>query len=337
MIFMKNINNPNLDIYFERPYGEIYEKMENGSYEEFLFECDFGVIKHSFIKRLIPQTKFDFNLFDLVTPYGYGGPLILETSNEKELVQCFYQEFREYCKKNHIVSEFVRFHPILQNNMSFGNIYFVEFSRKTLATDLQYEDPVQENFSKSCRKNIKKALNNGVTFEVLEKPTDLNSFMEIYYSTMDRNSANDYYYFDKEYFDKILQNFRENLLVVKAYYEDTVIAQGLYFLYNNLIHIHLSGTLKEYLHLSPAYVLRYALTVWGKNNGYSLIHHGGGRTNSSEDGLFKFKKSFAQKKEFDFYTGKKIWNEQYYEILCTEKGVALNINSDFFPKYRDNM
>src|SRR5699024_9762302 len=125
--------------------------------------------------------------------------------------------------------------------------------------------------------------------------------------------------------------FQDNLLLVEAYYEEQTIAMGLYFIYNENIHIHLSGTLSEFLYLSTAYILRYAVTEWGKENGYELIHHGGGRSNQPDDGLYLFKKQFDKNTEFDFYIGKKIWNEEIYKSLCE---ITDTIGNDYFPSYR---
>ena len=119
---------------------------------------------------------------------------------------------------------------------------------------------------------------------------------------------------------------------MEAIYNQKTIAMGFYFIYNRFIHAHLSGTLSEFLHLSPAYILKYAITEWGKKNGYSLIHHGGGKSNSPEDSLFLFKKKFGKNTEFEFYVGKKIWNEEIYNILCEKK--RIDIETDFFPAYR---
>src|SRR5699024_5223462 len=107
---------------------------------------------------------------------------------------------------------------------------------------------------------------------------------------------------------------------------------GFYFIYENIIHIHLSGTLSEYLHLSPAYILRYGVTEWGKENGYSLIHHGGGRTNDVKDSLYTFKKQFGNNTDFKFHIGKKIWDEKIYNQLCSLRGNSTK-NSNF-PAYR---
>lgn len=329
------IKNNNPDIYFDDNYGRLYEKFESGKVEIFRFKNEFGEIKNQFIKREIPLKIKGKSYYDIVTPNGYGGPVILECNKEKknDLILEYFNAFSRFCEKNSIVSEFIRFHPILKNVNDFRTLYDVLSIRKTLGTNLKdYDDPIQAEFSKSCRKNIQKALDNGVTFNVVEKPTDLGEFKQIYYSTMERNNAKDSYYFDDDYFDNILSSFRDNIIIVKALYEDKTIAQGLYFVYEKTIHIHLSGTLSEYLYLSPAYILRYAVTLWGKENGYEMIHHGGGRSNSEEDGLYKFKKGFARNTEFNFYVGKKVWNKEIYSLLCYKNAVEETI--DFFPAYR---
>lgn len=328
----------NMDIYFDENYGKLYEKIENGRAEVFHFKSSLGEIKNQFIIREIPIKIDGNNYYDIVTPYGYGGPIVtnFKDGKKEELIKQYYIDFSNYCKRNNIISEFIRFHPLVNNAIDFKDIYDVKCIRKTLGTNLRdYDDPFISEFSKSCRQNIRKALRKGVTYEIIESPKELGDFKKIYYSTMDRNNANDYYYFDDEYFDQVLENFRKNIVIVKALFEGKTIAQGLYFVYENKIHIHLSGTLSEYLHLSPAYILRYAITLWGKENNYEIIHHGGGRTNSHEDGLYKFKKQFAKNTEFNFYIGKKIWNHQLYKKLCEKENVSTN--EEFFPAYRYNM
>lgn len=323
------------DIYFDKKYGKLYENIENGKLKIFEYKDENGKISNQFILRKIPIKVEGRTYFDIVTPYGYGGPIIEECSQGKEsdLVEAFIRKFEKFCSKNRIVSEFVRFHPLLNNAKAFDKHYNTEYIRHTLGTNLKdFEEPVKEEFSKSCRKNIRQALNKGVIYKITEAPKDIHNFKKIYYSTMDRNNATDYYYFGDKYFKQILKYFRKNVLLVEAIYENKTIASGLYFIYNKTIHIHLSGTLKEYLFLSPAYILRYAVTLWGKEKGYEIIHHGGGRSNSEEDSLYKFKKGFAKNTEFDFGIGKKVWNKKIYEELCKKKQIGEN--EEFFPAYR---
>jgi len=323
------------DIYFKQDYGRLYEKIEDGKCEVFEYRATNGIVRHMFIKREI-ETKINEQVYyDLVTPYGYGGPLIMDCveGKQKELVTGFMLAFQKYCNENNIVSEFVRFHPILKNARHFQDCYDVIHIRNTVGTNLRdYSDPVQSEFSKSCRRNVKNAIKQGVSFRITENPKNVYDFKKIYYSTMKRNEATDYYYFDDNYFEQCVRLLGKNIVLVEAIYENITIAMGVYFIYNKVIHIHLSGTLSEFLHMSPAYVLRYAITLWGKQHGYDLIHHGGGRTNSPEDSLYLFKKQFGKNTEFEFWVGRKIWNCGIYEKLCETVGKRKDIT--YFPAYR---
>ena len=325
-----------MDIYFEDNYGKLYENVENGKSVSWYLKEDDYIIKHMFILRKIPIEIENGPWYDLVTPYGYGGPIIIgdnKNLDKNRVLDIFSKNFSQYCDENKIVSEFVRFHPINKNAEVFGEFYNAQTIRHTLGTNLKiYDNPFLEEFSKGCRKNIKQAIKNGVSWRITPKPDDITVFKNVYYSTMDRNHATDYYYFDDEYFNKCLKYFKENILFVEALYEGKTIAAGLYFIYDKTIHIHLSGTLSEYLYLSPAYILRYATMLWGKENGYELIHHGGGRTNEIDDSLYVFKKQFAKNTEFDFCVGKRIWNLKIYKKLCDVTGNKQNF--DFFPLYR---
>ncbi len=321
-----------IDLYFDENYGKLYEKIENGKANIFEYEDENGKITNQFLIREIPDKIDGKTFYDLVTPYGYGGPVIHYSNNKEKLLENYENAFTKYCRENDFVSEFVRFHPIVKNYEDFSKMYNAQYMRKTLITKLDEEDIVTNQFGKSCRKNIRQAMNRGVSFKVTEKPDSIGVFKEIYYSTMDRNNATDYYYFDDDYFNDILKYYKNNLILIEAIFEDKVIAAGLYFTYKDIIHIHLSGTLNEYLYLSPAYILRYAVTLWGKENGYKLIHHGGGRSNSEDDSLYLFKKNFARLYNVDFYIGKKIWNKELYNKLCEIKNV--DSNESFFPAYR---
>lgn len=325
------------DIYFDECYGKLYEKTDKGTAVIFHHENAYGKVMHQFIKRRIPDELLAVGeeLYDIVTPYGYGGPFIVETKegDKEKLVQSFHEEFSRYCEEEKIVSEFVRFHPIVKNALDFKEIYAPVWDRNTLGTDLKtFEEPVQSEFSKSCRKSIRQALNKGASYRIIYQPESLKGFQEVYYSTMKRNEAAEYYFFDDEYFENCLKFYQKNILLIEVLFEDKIIAAGMYFLYNKTIHVHLSGTLTEYLYLSPAYVLRYALACWGKENGYEMIHHGGGRSNAEDDSLFLFKKQFAQNTKFDFYVGRKIWMPDKYSEICANNGISEE--NAYFPAYR---
>lgn len=326
-----------MDIFFEKEYGKLYEDLENGKCEMFEFRHPLGTVRHLFIKREIPMTVRTETYYDIVTPYGYGGPLILdcEAENKYQLVEEFHNAFQQYCKENRIVAEFIRFHPILKNTEDFKGCYEVKFMRNTVGTNLKdYEDPVQSEFSKSTRKSIRKAFRDGVECRVTRNPKNLDKFKELYHLNMERVGADSYYYFGDSYFSRCLEYFGENIVLVEAVYEEQVIGAELHFFYDNLIHTHLSGTLAEFHHLSPVYAMTAAIAEWGKKNGADLVHAGGGTTNEPDDSLYLFKKKFGQNTEFEFHIGRKVWNEAVYSELCEIAGAAPD--EAFFPAYRSS-
>jgi len=317
-----------LAIFFQADYARLCEGIEGGKAEVFEYESALGRVRHLFIKRAIPQTEY----YDLITPFRYGGPFIKSCprGNRQALVGEFEAAFAEYCEENGIVSEFVRFHPLFNNGADFKTCYQVRLSRKTVGTDLKgSSNPVQDEFSKSARNNIKRALNKGITCRVQEKPKDLGSLKHIYYETLKRNKASSFHYFPAQYFSDCVKLFRQNIVLIEAFYEGKTTAAGLCFTFGKVIHVHLSGTLTEFLPLSPAYLLRWALTEWGKDCGYHVIHHGGGLGAGKNDSLYRFKGRFGSLR-FDYKIGEKIWNKEIYEKLCSKAG---KIGSRF-PAYR---
>lgn len=328
-----------LDIYFNKAYGVLYEKKENGSCETFEFRNALGSVRHLFIKRDIPIVlKGRASYYDLITPYGYGGPLMeaVDESAKKELAADFIRAFEEYCRNENIVSEFIRFHPVLGNVSDFTDSYDTAFMRNTIQTRLtKTDDPLMSEYSASVRRDIRKALKRGVEYKVTVNPDNLDRFRDLYFKTMKRNHADDYYYFDEIYFAECLALLGPQLIIVEVSWSGILIAMSLSFVSNDLLHVHLTGSLEDYHHLYAPNILQYALMEWGRDNGIRLIHHGGGRTNAPDDKLYLYKKKYGKGQELEFHIGKKIWNREVYDMLCKEAGVE--DTGSFFPAYRKDL
>ena len=74
---------------------------------------------------------------------------------------------------------FVRFYPLSSNGVDFKSIYDSSINRYTLATNLKdYEDPIQMEFSKSCRKTIRQVMKKGITYRATRNPQDIEKFIE---------------------------------------------------------------------------------------------------------------------------------------------------------------
>ncbi|MEH7096682.1 hypothetical protein V7077_18150, partial [Neobacillus vireti] len=96
------------DCYYSFEYGNLFAKIENGNLMAAYYE-DCGMrIFYPFIKRRVPHV--DNELYDIVTPYGYGGPLISGINNKDSFCK-FCEMFSSFCRLNNIIVEIIRFHP----------------------------------------------------------------------------------------------------------------------------------------------------------------------------------------------------------------------------------
>ena len=143
--------------------------------------------------------------FDFITPYGYGGWLI-EGEGEKE---CLYAEYEEWCKKHNIVSEFVRYHPMLNNSDIAKNFYDVAVIGNTIAMDITSPDVIWANLTSKNRNMVRKAQKSGIEIYHGQFPQVYNVFKEIYDATMNSDNADLYYYFGDNFYDSIRNDLSE--------------------------------------------------------------------------------------------------------------------------------
>lgn len=276
-----------------------------------------------FFEGKIPHGEW----YDLATPYGYGGWIV-----EGDEYSRIFEEYSDWCRKNNIVSEFVRFHPIIKNHLVCENTYEVVRLGEVITMDLDSAEKIWENITSKNRNVIRKAIKNDVKIYNGRYPDIYEKFREIYNGTMDKDSADAYYYFGKEFYDSVLNDLPENAQVFYAQIPDgTVIAASIMLFANGRMNYHLSGSLREYSSLAATNLLLYKAALWGSANGYKTFYLGGG-VGSGEDSLFKFKRAFYKGELRRFHIGKKIFNQEKYDELASMREDS--INSGFFPKYR---
>lgn len=325
-----------LDIYFKPEYGKLCEMVDDGCCCEFSLETESGAVTNMFIKRPAPYLIDGVQYYDIVTPYGYGGPVIRHAADREKLVEEYREQFARYCEENHIICEFVRYHPILRNHEDFASVYQTQYSRHTVGTNLKDNaDPVMSDFSKSARREVRKAENAGVTCTVHLHPDNLDTFRALYEETMDRNRAGAMYYFPDAYYAMLTNELKDSVMEIQTHYEGETVASEIYFVGGNLLHAHLLGSNQKLLDIGGGAIIEATAARWGRENGYHYIHHGGGRTSAEDDPLYMYKKKFGKNTEFDFYIGKKIWNQEIYDRMVELRKSHGEIeNPGFFPEYR---
>lgn len=274
-------------------------------------------------------------VYDSVSPYGYGGVLFEGDTREANL-QAFWKEYFATMEQEHIADNFVRYHPVLANAVPMRPISNVIDLGKTIAMDLASPEVIWENIHSKNRNMIRKAEKNGITIEHGQGMDLFDKFIEIYNATMDKDHAEEYYYFKRPFYESIHNDLRDNYEMFYAMYEGKPIAMSIMIYANGRLNYHLSGSDIEYRNLAPSNLLLYKAALWGCEQGMKTFHLGGG-VGSGEDNLYKFKAAFNKVSDYQFSIGKQIFDQQKYDELVMirrESDPNFDETSHYFPLYR---
>lgn len=323
------------DVYWLSGYVKAFQIHGDG--EPMLFFYEDSAIRgiNVVMKRDVAKDKHFLNkipegeYFDLATPYGYGG-WIIECEGDSVNTEELFNTYNAWCVKNSIISEFVRFHPMIKNHECCSEFYEVIQLGEVVHMDLSSRERIWDNIISKNRNMIRKAIKNDVKVYNGRFPDIYKQFRTIYDSTMDKDDAEDYYYFGEQFYDSILEDLPHNAQIFWAEKDRQVIAASIILATNGRMNYHLSGSVREFGMLAPTNLLLYEASLWGNANGYKTLYLGGG-VGSGQDSLFKFKRAFYKGDLNRFYIGKKIFNQEKYDVLLQ---LREPIESGFFPKYR---
>lgn len=319
------------DVYYLSGYVKAF--MIHGDGDPFLLYYEGNGLEAIYVYMRRP-TAIE-GVYDSVTPYGYGG-VLFEGDASEENKAAFWQEYLATMEQEHIVDNFVRYHPVLKNAVPMKTISNVIDLGKTIAMDLASPELIWENIHSKNRNMIRKAEKNGIIIEHGQGMDLFDKFIDIYNATMDKDHAEEYYYFKRPFYESIHNDLRDNYELFYAKLEDKIIAMSIVIFANGRMNYHLSGSNIEYRNLAPSNLLLYKAALWGSEQGFKTFHLGGG-VGSGEDNLYKFKAAFNKVSDYQFSIGKQIFNQEVYDRLMEmrrELDSSFNDQSSYFPLYR---
>ena len=319
------------DVYYLSGYVKAFNIHGDG--DPFLLYYEGDGLKAIYVYMRRP-TAID-GIFDSVTPYGYGG-VLFEGNTNNENLQAFWKEYLAKMTEEHIVDNFVRYHPVLKNAIPMKSISNVIDLGKTIAFDLTSPEVIWENIISKNRNMIRKAEKNGIEIRHGKDVALFQDFKRIYNATMDKDNAEEYYYFGDAFYESIHNDLNDNYEMFYAVLDGQIIAMSIMLFANKQIHYHLSGSMIEYRNLAPSNLLLYKAALWGYEQGCKTFHLGGG-VGSGEDNLYKFKAAFNKNSDYQFSIGKEIFDQEKYDQLVAiraQQDPNFNPESKFFPLYR---
>ena len=323
------------DLYFDPNYAKVYEQID-GKSETFCFRCCYGTMQNTFLLRPIKWRLDGAQWYDIATPYGYGGPLIVECTDKEKLMEAYREAFAAYCLDNHIVCEFVRFH--LFDNTDVRTQYYGEtahmLNNVVVSTSLDYEE-IWMNYEHKVRKNVKKAKSHSLQIRIEQGIDHLDDFLKIYYATMDRNQASGYYYIGRSFFEDIANLLPENYMFFHVLKDEQVISTELVLCSKKYAYSFLGGTDETYYAMRPNDFLKDAIIRWCNETGREFFVLGGGY--HKEDGIYRYKRSFTKDPDVPFFVGRAVWNRTVYDRLVELRAAedpCFDRGSHYFPLYR---
>lgn len=313
-------------IYLHPLWGILQQEKEQGIAEMFHLETENGEIMYPFIRRYAGVVN-GVEYYDIVTPRGEGGPIII---NEKTdiLMQEFDVQFQKYCDEHNILAEYVRFDPWNTEIDKFTQFYKISRHGFAYCHKLQ-EDFFMTQYSSKRRNQVRKAVNSSVTLDLEADWSKIDQFLYLYHFTIDKHSVGEYYLIDKSFLLRYKELLGEQVKLGLAYLDDVPVAGGIFLNGGDVFHYHFSASHPHYIKYNAISYLLMEEAKLGAKMGCSIMDLGGAIPGS---GLEKFKLSMVKNEGIlPCFVGTKIRNKKIYDLLVQQNGGP---RTGFFPEYR---
>lgn len=303
------------DINYSFDYNFLYEKNGDGQIRLFVFEQKGHVYFYPFLIRPVVSDDTATEYKDIETVYGYTGPV--STCNDEEFVVAADKSFCNYCLTEKIITEFIRFNPLLQNQKLLERIASINLIalRDYVTVDLSPDnEKILAEYSSQNRNKIRKAEKAGIEIEFDKDGNRFGDFVSIYLENMKRLNASPMYFFSTEFFDGLQGLAKKSGVLINAIENGVTIGSSVFLKGSLFGHYFLSSATERGRSQAVSNLMLHHGILWAKKSGLKSLHLGGGVTGEESDPLLVFKKNFSQK-TLKFYIGKRIHDEKAYSDI----------------------
>lgn len=305
-----------------------------------VFEEERPIMALPYVIRPIQHSLVDdSNYYDVHSPYGYSGPIMME-GLKQNIIQIFWDTWDNWCQQNRIVSVFIRF-SLKANYHGFTGKLLPTL--QNVAGKLSSLEEIWENFKPKVRNNYRLAEKNELQTLIFKgniSKSIVSTFHKIYLHTMQRNEADQQYFYPETYFQNFVAENPDKCGIAMTYYKDIPISTELMLFDSDTIYSFLGGTMADFFAMRPNDHLKVSVMQWGIPLGFKKYILGGGRQN--DDGLYRYKKCFFPKDEdITYFTGRKVILENIYRNLVKNLHLPNPLSDNesipldgYFPLYR---
>jgi hypothetical protein len=287
-----------------------------------------GCVLYPFLLRDLTAEPFAVDAADTITPYGYGGAFFWGDAPEAVAAH-FWTAYDEWAGQQPVVSELVRF-ALFDDEL----LPYPGERAQRLVNVVRNLTPSADELWMDCehkvRKNVKKARRDGVRIELDGTGARLGDFLRLYLHTLERRDAPERYRFSSDFFERINERLPGQFVYAHAFRGDKVLSSELVLLSEENAYSFLGGTDSDAFESRPNDLLKWELIVRLRDAGKRRFVLGGGYR--AEDGIFRYKRSFAPRGLVPFFIGRRVLRPELYAELTQRAGRG--DDADFFPAYR---
>lgn len=307
------------DVYFLPAYLQAYEHDPQAVACCAVYSDGEALLLYPFLRCPIPSIDGEpdtMNLQDIQSAYGYGGPVVNHAGETPQFLQDAWSHFADWCSEQRVVTEFTRFHPLL-NNQQWAPTTMKTFNdRITIPINLsEYpKDVWDSSYYRVHRQMLRKAERVGFSFHILPLRSELAWFVPLYKETQDYLQAGKETRFEIDYFSALSEGFGEMAWLGVVKMKGEITAAAVVLESEVFLHSHLMGYRRNVATAGMTNLLYHGIAVEGANRGKQILHMGGGRSNKGDDLLLKFKASLSPQRA-PFFLGAQCRNDKAYDHL----------------------
>jgi hypothetical protein len=323
------------DVFFISSWLLLWQRRGDGRAMGAAWEDEGGLILYPFLLRELSSVEHlgaEFaGYFDTCTPFGFGGPLV-EHQTPEESVAAFREAFSAWCREASVVSESVRFHPLLDTRLPFvphmeidevGQVVWCRFDRGACR--------VGDQLTQTARRNVRQARDAGLSCRIETSDEAYERFGELYLDNAARRHALLAERFDGAHFRALRDALGGGQALFGVRHQGELVAGALFLRGADFAHFHVMAADRRIASLRPANLVFFEALQWARGLGVSAIGLGGG--DRGDDEMLRFKSGFAPLRAPSF-VGHAIHLPQIYIRASKrrdEQGEILDC--DYFPAY----
>jgi hypothetical protein len=327
-------SSPDREIFAHPAYVELFAKHRDRAL--CAAQTGNGGVLYPFIHRKLRDLPWarDESASDVTSAYGYSGAFAWGEPDGP----AFWRELEGWLADEKVVSSFTRLSLFPDQQLQPPSDPEVLFPNVVRSLDLDPE-ALWKNYAHKVRKNVNKARRGNLRVERDTSGQHLAEFLEIYASTMDRRDARAEYYFSETFFRHIVEQLNGSFVFFHVFDGERIVSTELVLVSTRYLYSFLGGTREDAFDKRPNDLLKHEVIEWGHREGKVAFVLGGGY--SGEDGIYKYKQSFAPNGSVPFRVLKRVHRPDDAERLVAlrrAQAEAAQTSWDprpgFFPPYR---